>query len=79
MQNQTETILPVPPFDVLTDRERQVAFGIARGLKSKEIAEACGVSVKTVDTHRGKALKKLGVRGNVELCRLAIRSGWVQP
>lgn len=60
----------------LTVREREVASMLCRGMKNAEIAEAMGISIKTVDTHRGHVLSKLEVRNNVELLRLAIRKGW---
>ena len=50
------------PFDglqLLTARELQVAEEISRGLTSKKIAEKLNLSVKTVDVHRYKVLKKL--------------------
>jgi len=67
------------PFPALTDRERAVALLLALGEKNAEIAAALGISIKTVDTHRGHILKKLKCRNNVDLARLAIREGYVQP
>lgn len=66
-------------FPELTDRERAVALLLVQGEKNKDIAEQLDVSVKTVDTHRLHLLKKLGVKNNVLLARLAIRRGYVQP
>lgn len=71
------TAVPVP-FEPLTIREREVAGMLCRGMKNSEIAEAMGISIKTVDTHRGHVLTKLEVRNNVELLTLAIRKGWVR-
>lgn len=69
---------PPPEWDgKLTAREAQVAFRLAHGDKNAEIADLMDISVKTVDTHRAHVLKKLEVRNNVELARLAIRRGWV--
>jgi len=69
--------LDAKPFDKLTPRELAVAGSLALGLKNSEIAEELHISVKTVDTHRAHVLKKLGLRGNVDLARLAIREGIV--
>lgn len=66
-------------FDKLTDREREVATMLCDGLRNAEIADRLGVSVKTIDTHRHRVLKKLGVDNNVRLVRLAIREGWITP
>jgi FixJ family two-component response regulator len=54
----------------LTPRERQVCAGVARGLKSKEIAEELGAAVKTVNVHRSRVMSKLGVRSVAALVRL---------
>ncbi len=63
----------------LTPREAQVAAGLVAGTRNSEIAEEFGISVKTVDTHRGHVLKKTGCRNNVELTRLAYKRGYVTP
>ncbi|WP_216967247.1 LuxR C-terminal-related transcriptional regulator [Lysobacter sp. MMG2] len=49
--------MPVP---ALTLREREVADAVARGLTSKQIARAFGVSPRTVEKHRENAMRKLG-------------------
>lgn len=64
------------PFGPLTAREREVASMLCRGFKNAEIAKSMGISIKTIDTHRGHLLEKLKVRNNVELLRLAIVRGW---
>ena len=75
---ETRETAPVNiPFAELTAREREVALLLAVGTGNREIARSLGVSVKTVDTHRGHVLRKLGLRNNVELARLAIRRGHV--
>ena len=73
---------PKPPerYLELTVREYEVAIRLAQGMTNREIAiDLGGVSVKTIDTHRGNVLRKLGCKGNVALCRLMIRDGLVQP
>ncbi|HSM91447.1 MAG TPA: response regulator [Anaeromyxobacteraceae bacterium] len=59
----------------LTPREREVADLVARGLRSKEIAEELGAAVKTVNIHRSRVMAKLGAATVVELVRLLQRSG----
>lgn len=51
----------------LTERELGVLRGIARGLSSRELAEAWGVSVRTVESHRASLFDKLEVRHVIEL------------
>jgi len=65
------------PASALTAREAQVMEMLARGLTNREIAEHLEISIKTVDTHRGHVLKKLGLRNNSELTRFAVKHGYV--
>lgn len=62
---------------LLTARERQVAEKLAFGFTNREIAGQVGISIKTVDTHRGHVLKKLGLKNNAQLVHLAISRGWI--
>lgn len=63
--------------DVLSDREREVLIRIARGFSNKEIAAALTLSVKTVETYKGRVAEKLGLRTRVEIVRYATRRGWL--
>jgi FixJ family two-component response regulator len=54
----------------LTPRERQVCEGVARGLKSKEIAAELGAAVKTVNVHRSRVMAKLDVSSVAALVKL---------
>ena len=65
------------PASALTAREKQVMEMLARGMTNREIAEHLQISIKTVDTHRGHVLKKLGLRNNSELTRFAVKHGYV--
>jgi two-component system response regulator NreC len=61
------------PWEPLSKRESEVARMLAVGKTNSEIAEHLFIAVKTVDTHRGHIMQKLGTRNNVELARLALR------
>ncbi len=61
-----------PVFFVLTDREKEVANLIARGLTGKEIGKALGIGQATVDTHRFNLMKKIGVSSAAEVTHFAI-------
>lgn len=67
----------VNPAGSLTARELQVMEMLARGMTNREIAGQLGISGKTVDTHRGHVLKKLGVRNNSELTSFAVKHGYI--
>lgn len=46
------------PVTRLTTRERQIVMHLGEGKTSKEIARIIGISPRTVETYRGKMLKK---------------------
>jgi DNA-binding NarL/FixJ family response regulator len=63
----------------LTSREREIVQLIAEGGSNKKIAEALGISVKTVETHRSASMRKLKVHSTAELVRYAMRNKIIQP
>lgn len=65
--------------DELTPRELEVVKLIAEANTNRQIAETLQLSEKTVESHRGNVLAKLGMRDRVELVRYAIRRGLVEP
>jgi two-component system, NarL family, response regulator LiaR len=65
------------PLDRLTPREREVLVLIGRGFPNKRIAQELRVSEKTVKTHVGHVLGKLGVVDRTQAAILAVRAGLV--
>jgi len=63
-------------FDRLTKREREVLALICAGKASKEIAEKLGVSLKTIEYHRGNLLQKTKAGTSAHLVQLATRIGY---
>jgi len=63
----------------LTEREREITCLIAEGLSSRRIAERLCISIKTVETHRARIMKKLGIENIAQLVRYAVRAGLVRP
>ena len=55
----------------LTQREREVLDGLAKGLPNKTIAYDLGISPRTVEIHRANLMTKLGVRSLSEALRIA--------
>jgi DNA-binding CsgD family transcriptional regulator len=54
----------------LSPRERQVLVLVADGTTTKSIAFELGLSVRTIEVHRERAIRRLGVRTMVEAIRL---------
>jgi DNA-binding NarL/FixJ family response regulator len=67
------------PLDRLTPREREVLELIGRGFPNKRIAQRLNVSEKTVKTHVGHVLAKLGVTDRTQAAVFAVRAGLVEP
>jgi two-component system, NarL family, response regulator NreC len=63
----------------LSDREREVLSQVALGHTSMEIAAKLNLSVKTIDTYRGRGMDKLGLRNRAALVRFALRHGLISP
>ena len=72
-----ETSLGPARDATLTDRQREVLQLVAEGRGNKEIAALLGISVKTVEFHRGQLMRILGVHTTAELTRFAIRLGLI--
>lgn len=62
----------------LTKREAEVLRLIAQGRLNKEIAEALFISVRTVETYRGRLMKKLELHSVADLTRYAIKDGMLE-
>lgn len=66
------------PYEVLTDREKQVLKLVAEGKTNKEVAEILDISVKTAMAHRANTMEKLGIHNKAELVKFAIQRGIVR-
>lgn len=69
---------PPGPGAQLTPRERQMLQLIGEGYTNSRIAEALGISVKTVERHRTNLMAKLKVHNLVELIRTAMKHGLIR-
>jgi DNA-binding NarL/FixJ family response regulator len=63
----------------LLPRQREVLRLLANGISTKGIAAHLGISVRTAEFHRGRLMKKLGIRDIAGLVRYAIRTGVILP
>ncbi|MFC0709117.1 response regulator transcription factor GacA [Azorhizophilus paspali] len=65
------------PFDLLSEREIQIALMIANCEKVQSISDKLCLSPKTVNTYRYRIFEKLSINSDVELALLAVRHGMV--
>jgi DNA-binding NarL/FixJ family response regulator len=65
-------VLTIEP---LTERERQMAEAVSRGLRNRQIAEEFGISEETVKKHLATIYSKLALSGRVELAVHVMRTG----
>ena len=63
---------------LLTSREMQVLQLIAEGKANKETASELGISIKTVEKHRGHLMEKLDIHDTAGLTRHAIATGIIE-
>jgi DNA-binding NarL/FixJ family response regulator len=61
--------------NLLTPRQREVLQLVAEGRSTKQIAKQLGISVKSVEMHRGQIMKALDIHDIAGLTRYAIRMG----
>jgi DNA-binding NarL/FixJ family response regulator len=66
-------------LEKLTPRQMEVLRLMAEGLTTPEIARQLNLSGKTVETHRGEIMKRVGIHDIVGLVRYAVRVGLVSP
>jgi DNA-binding NarL/FixJ family response regulator len=66
------------PYERLTPREREVLQLAAEGHSTRVIAGLLCLSTKTVEHHRASLMAKLGLHGQTELVKYAIRAGLVE-
>ena len=59
-------------MEALSEREREVLRLVAGGASNKQIAARLDLSIKTVEAHRSRLMKKLGARNMAELMQLAM-------
>ena len=63
------------PEDLLTEREMDVLRCLARGMSNKEIGADLFISEKTVKTHVGSILDKLGLADRTQAALYAVKRG----
>ncbi len=61
-------------FTRLTPRERQVLHLVAAGQHSREIADALGISSRTVEVYKARLMEKLQAKSLPELIRMVLQA-----
>lgn len=58
----------------LTRRQLQVAYLIASGKTTREVADTLGIRPRTADTHRSSVYRKLNIHRTAELIRWCLKN-----
>jgi len=66
---------PLDPYETLSTREREVLQLSAQGQSTGDIAAQLFISPRTVESHRANLMRKLGLHGQTDLVRYALRRG----
>ncbi len=66
-----------PQTAELSEREIEVLRLTVSGHSHKSMAQELRITVKTIETHKARAMDKLGFRTRVELMRFAVSQGWL--
>ncbi|HZR95153.1 MAG TPA: response regulator transcription factor [Gaiellaceae bacterium] len=66
-----------PALEPLTERERDVLTLLALGYTNQEIGRKLFISVRTVDSHRARVMRKLGLETRAELVLFALSNGLI--
>ena len=64
--------------ETLSDREFQIFFMMASGMKKSEIADKLAISKHTIGNHRSNIMHKMNLTTNSDLTRYAIRHGIIK-
>lgn len=68
---------PAKDHGVLFEREKEVLVHLAAGYGNREIAEILQISVRTVESHRARLMKKLNIHTIAGLTRYALAQGLI--
>lgn len=75
MRPPSENRVAKQAFGGLTAREREVAALVARGKSNRDIAEDLVLGERTIETHVGNILSKLGFSSRTQIATWAVESG----
>lgn len=70
---------PQSPKSLLTPQELEIVKRLANGKRNREIAADMGLSIRTVETHRHRVMRKLHFSSLSDIIRFALRNQLVRP
>lgn len=70
--HQQMTLSPQEEYQTLSDREKEILGHLTKGLSYKMIADACGISYGTVNSHLKNIYEKLHVHSATEAVQKAL-------
>jgi DNA-binding NarL/FixJ family response regulator len=68
-----------PPPEILTDRQREILAMVGTGLRMKEVAARCCLSLKAATSHKDRAMHRLGLRDRVAVYHYCQMHGLIPP
>lgn len=75
LQQTTTTTPALDRYAMLTPREREILHLAAQSATNAEIGARLKISPRTVETHRGNLMRKLGLQTQTDLIRYALKRG----
>ncbi|MCI0336303.1 MAG: response regulator transcription factor [Acidobacteria bacterium] len=75
LYTQRMEAVPDDPYELLTNREREILQLVAEGRTSVEIANQLFISPRTAEGHRANLMRKLGLQNQAEIVRFALNRG----
>ncbi|WKN31431.1 response regulator transcription factor [Porifericola rhodea] len=73
---QSRHLTSMPKYQLLTNKEKSILDLILQGQSNHQIAKRYNNSIRTIETHRFKIMKKMGVHKSKDMIKKAIEEGW---
>ncbi len=73
-----EVVISDRSLDSLSERQREVLILVARGFRVRDIAEELGISERSADAHKTKAMHRLNIHDRIGVLFYAIQQGLIE-
>lgn len=74
LRDEAQRHAAIARLATLTQREHEVMEFVVAGRRNKQIADALGISIKTVEVHRARVMEKTGVASVAELVQMTVNA-----